>query len=97
MTSQTRGPDETRPRLGFKPTSPQHDAGMRIEPPPSFACPIGAMPAATAAAEPPLEPPGVRDRSHGLRVAPHKSFSATGRMPNSGVFVRHSSKKPASR
>ena len=30
---------------------------MRIEPPPSLACAIGTMPAATAAAEPPLEPP----------------------------------------
>ena len=41
---------------------------MRIEPPPSLACAIGTMPAATAAAEPPDEPPGVRDGSHGLRV-----------------------------
>ena len=30
---------ETRARLGFKPTSPQFAAGMRIEPPPSLAWP----------------------------------------------------------
>ncbi len=34
-------PSGTRPRVGLRPTSPQHDAGMRIEPPPSFACATG--------------------------------------------------------
>ena len=43
---------------------------MRIEPPPSLAWAIGNMPAATAAAAPPLEPPGERSRSQGLRVTP---------------------------
>ena len=33
-------------------------AGIRIEPPPSDAVPNGMIPAATAAAVPPLEPPG---------------------------------------
>ena len=33
---------------------------MRIEPPPSLACANGTMPLATAAAEPPLDPPGER-------------------------------------
>ncbi len=60
----------TRPRLGLRPTSPQHEAGMRMDPPPSLACATGNMPAATAAAAPPLLPPGLRSRSHGLRVAP---------------------------
>ena len=32
-------------------------AGTRMEPPPSLACAMGTMPAATAAAEPPLLPP----------------------------------------
>ena len=31
---------------------------MRSEPPPSPPCVIGTIPAATAAAAPPLEPPG---------------------------------------
>lgn len=48
---------------------------MRIEPPPSEPSASGARPAATAAALPPLLPPGVRARFHGLRVAPNVSDS----------------------
>ena len=39
---------------------PQHDAGQRIEPPVSVPGAAATMPAASAAAEPPLEPPGTR-------------------------------------
>ena len=60
----------TRPRCGLSPKSPQQAAGIRIEPPPSPPMPTGTMPVATATAVPPLEPPGVRRRSHGLRVMP---------------------------
>ena len=42
--------------------------GMRIDPPPSPACATGTIPLATAAAEPPLDPPELRVVSHGLRV-----------------------------
>ena len=45
-------------------------AGWRIEPPVSVPSASGAMPAATAADEPPLEPPGTRAGSHGLCVGP---------------------------
>src|SRR3989475_7759166 len=62
------GPHEIRPREGFKPTSPHSLAGIRIDPPPSLACAAGTSPAATAAAEPPLEPPVERLVSHGLRL-----------------------------
>ena len=41
---------------------------MRMEPPVSEPSAIGTMPAATAAPDPPLEPPGTRAISHGLRV-----------------------------
>ena len=58
------------PAEGLNPTRPQHAAGIRIEPAPSLAVARPTMPAATAAAEPPEEPPGVRQRSQGLRVAP---------------------------
>ena len=58
----------TRPRLGFSPTSPQQLAGIRIDPPPSEPCATGTSPAATAAAAPPLEPPAIRSRSHGVRA-----------------------------
>ena len=70
MKSPNSGASDTRPRDGLSPTSPQHEAGMRIDPPPSLAWAIGTRPAATAAAEPPLDPPGERAVSHGLRVAP---------------------------
>jgi hypothetical protein len=60
----------TTPAPGLIPKRPQLAAGMRIEPPPSFPCAIGTMPDATAAAEPPDEPPAVRRVSHGLRVTP---------------------------
>ena len=55
-----------RPRVGLSPTNPQHDAGIRIEPPPSEPCATGTRPAATAAAAPPEEPPAIRVRSHGV-------------------------------
>ena len=45
------GPTDTRPRAGLSPTSPQHAAGIRIEPPPSLPCATGTIPAATAAAD----------------------------------------------
>ena len=45
--------------MGLKPNKPQQAAGMRIDPPPSLAVATGAIPAATAAADPPEEPPGV--------------------------------------
>jgi hypothetical protein len=58
---------------------------------------IGTSPAATAAAEPPEEPPGVRDRSHGLRTGPPWRGSVVGRIPNSGIRVVPSTTNPASR
>ena len=44
----------TRPKVGLWPTIPQNAAGMRIEPPASVPTARGPMPAATAAALPPL-------------------------------------------
>src|SRR5689334_22361398 len=90
------GAGETRPRDGFSPKSPQHDAGIRIEPPPSDPCASGSTPAATAAAAPPDEPPGVRVGSHGLRHTPFSSDSVTQVIPNSGVFDLPRTTKPAS-
>ena len=60
---------------------------MRIEPPASVPTASGVMPASTAAALPPLLPPGVRSRLHGLRVTPHSGESVVGFQPNSGVVV----------
>ncbi len=72
------GPDGIRSRDGFSPTRPLQDAGMRTEPPPSVACAIGTMPAATAAPAPPLDPPALRAGSHGLRTGPNSLFSVVG-------------------
>src|SRR5215211_925676 len=52
--------------------------------------------AATAAAEPPLEPPGTRVGSHGLRDGPNAEFSVEEPIANSSVFVLPSSDRPAS-
>src|SRR3954453_20769111 len=86
-----------RPKLGFMPTSPLKAAGMRIEPPPSLAVENGTMPQATAAAEPPLDPPGVRVRSQGLRVVPHALVCVNAVMPNSGDAVLPTGTAPAAR
>src|SRR5207302_11505552 len=86
-----------RARDGFRPTTPHSLAGMRIEPPPSLACAAGTMPAATAAAEPPLEPPVERLGSQGLRVGPYASGSVVGSVPISGAFVLPRNTNPAAR
>src|SRR5262245_40338030 len=93
--SPTIGPAGVRARVGLRPKTPQFAAGMRIEPPPSVACAAGTMPAATAAAAPPLEPPALRAKSQGLRVGPLTTGSVVGARPNSGVFVRPRMTRPA--
>src|SRR5579884_1333552 len=88
---------ETRPRVGFMPTSPQHEAGMRIDPPPSDPVAHGTIPDATAAAEPPEEPPGVRLGSQGLRVTPLAALAVQGHMVSSGTLVIPIGIAPAAR
>src|SRR5262249_29128000 len=75
---------------------PQNAAGWRIEPPVSVPVANGTMPAATAAAEPPDEPPGTRDASHGLRAGPKKLFSFDEPIANSSMFVLPIDTAPAS-
>ncbi len=65
----------SKPKVGFNPTAPQYDAGMRMEPPVSVPVAIGISPAPTAAADPPLDPPGIRDVSQGFDTAPKCGFS----------------------
>src|SRR5688500_16559218 len=88
LASARTGPRDVRPWLGLSPTSPHADAGIRMLPPPSDALANGTIPLATAAAAPPLEPPGVRSRSQGLRVGPHAIGCVHGRLPISGLLVR---------
>ena len=59
-----------RPWGGLKPTVPQADDGMRIEPPISVPVARVVKPAASAAPAPPDEPPGPYSRFHGLWVVP---------------------------
>ena len=47
----------------------------------------GARRPATAAAEPPEEPPGTRPRSQGLRTGPYAEFSLDEPIANSSMFV----------
>jgi hypothetical protein len=54
-----------------------------------------ASSAATAAAEPPLDPPGMRARSHGLRVGFTPEFSVEEPIANSSIFVRPKGIAPA--
>lgn len=70
---------------------------MRSEPPPSLPCATGTSPAATAAALPPLDPPGVRVGSQGLRVGGRPAGSVTGIAPSSEVAVLPRMTNPAAR
>ena len=54
---------------------PHAAAGMRIDPPVSVPTVPSDMPDATAAADPPLDPPGERDGSCGLRTGPKPESS----------------------
>ena len=95
QASPRSGPTGVRARVGFRPKRPQHEAGIRIEPPPSPRPPArargdgGPRPAAGAA--------GRALGSQGLRVGPSASGSVTGRMPNSGVLVLPIRISPAAR
>src|SRR3984893_168368 len=68
---------------------------MRIEPPPSVPIASGPSPAATAAPAPPLGPPGVRSRFHGLRVMPKSRLWVAPIQPIIGVLVLPSWIAPA--
>src|SRR5262249_55900913 len=84
-----------RPRDGFSPTTPQLEAGTRIDPAPSLASAKGTMPAATADAAPPEEPPGVTSSRIGLCVAPWSFGSVVIAQPFSGALDLPTSTKPA--
>ena len=57
----------------------------------------GVMPAASAAADPPLDPPGSNAAFHGLRVTPHIRLEVQNVISNSGVSVRAWKIAPAAR
>src|ERR1700741_1940283 len=82
-TSRARGPTQSRVELcgwpparltlakeGFRPATPQHAAGRRIEPPVSLPSAKSTSPAATATADPLEDPPGTRPGARGLTGVP---------------------------
>src|SRR3954451_8030890 len=87
----------TRPNGGLNPTRPHSDEGIRIEPPMSDPVARMVSPAASAAPDPPEEPPGDRSVFHGLRVTPHRVLWVKGAQENSGVVVRPCTTAPDSR
>jgi hypothetical protein len=77
--------------------TPQSLAGVRIEPDAPVALATATIPAATAAAEPPLEPPGEREVSKGLRVGPQAAGFVEAPNPSSSRFVLPIRTNPGSR
>src|SRR4029450_12312806 len=95
--SPRSGPSGLRARVGFKPNTPEAEAGIRIEPPPSLACATGRMRGETAPAAPPDEPPEECSRFQGLRVGPCSRDSVVGIRPNSGLELLPKIETPVSR
>ena len=67
----------TAPRVGRNPYTPQSEAGKRTEPSASLPSAIGTRPPATAAADPPDDPPGVRRQI--VRIAGRAEMAVLGR------------------
>ena len=81
------GHSGTRPSDGRSPTTPQNDAGLRSEPPMSEPSASGTIPARSAHAAPPLEPPAERVGSTGLSVVPKTVLKVWEPAANSGTLV----------
>lgn len=95
LNASGSGQVEIRPRCGLMPTRCVHAAGMRMLPAPSEPIAAVTRPAATAAALPPEDPPGVCRRDQGLRVCPNPGPLVNGHWPNSQVFVLPTITAPA--
>src|SRR5438067_1293159 len=83
------------------PGMPQNDAGCRIEPPVSVPVDPSASRAATAAAEPPDEPPGTSTaalswrRFHGFSTGPYAEVMLDEPIANSSRLAFPSSTAPS--
>ena len=88
---------EIRPRWGLIPTRWVQAAGIRTLPAPSEPIAAATSPAATAAALPPDDPPGVWSRDHGLRVWPKPGPLVNGHCPSSQELVLPTITAPADR
>ena len=76
---------------------PQKFEGTRIEPPVSVPSASGAIPVASATAEPPLDPPDMRSGAHGLWALPIKKLTELIPHANSWVWALPIRIPPASR
>src|ERR1700754_646078 len=97
LNASGSGQVEIRPRCGLMPTRCVHAAGIRTLPAPSEPMAAATNPAATAAALPPDDPPGVCPLDHGLRVYPNPGPLVNGHCPNSQVLVLPTMTAPAAR
>src|SRR6266404_7341375 len=77
----------TKPKVVFKPTTPQQAAGTRIEPAVSVPNATSAIPLANATAFPDDDPPGIRFRFNGFTGVPKYSFIPDGETANSVMLV----------
>ena len=77
------------------PTIPHRAAGWRMEPPVSVPSDPAQRDAATAAADPPDEPPGTWSSDQGLRTGPRELFSLDEPIANSSMFSLPSMMAPA--
>ena len=73
-TSAAQPSEGTAPCDGLKPTTPHHEAGMRIDPAVSVPSPISNSPVTMPAAEPPDDPPATRPGSCGFPTVPYQGF-----------------------
>src|SRR5690606_4990659 len=88
---------EIRPTDGRRPETPLKAAGRRTEPPVSLPSAPAQKPAATAAPEPPLEPPGMRVVFQGLSVCPPTELTLRTPYANSCRLVLPTIAAPARR
>src|SRR6185436_235598 len=91
---------EQRPYVGLMPTIPVRAAGCRIEPPVSVPVAPRQRCAATAAAEPPDDPPGTSAafeflRRHGDTTGPKNEVSLDDPMANSSLLSLPSMMAPS--
>ena len=85
------------PRVPRSPASAWCAEGMRIDPQVSLPMPKAPKLAATAAPVPPLDPPGLRSGSYGLRVWPPSEARVVIPRASSCMFVLPRTIAPASR
>src|SRR3990172_2965354 len=87
---------DTLPYVGLSTLIPQREAGWRMLPPVSVPMDAAQRPAATAAALPPLLPPGTLLVSHGFKVGKNAEFSVEEPIANSSMLSLPRITAPAS-